>query len=344
MLKIECLENKVNGKNVYVGYIRYNDLVKFGFLKPLTVNRITDDTRIKDMKEYIMKPDSNYPPIVVAVEEGCRTSYSTNKNELIIEKHSNENKLNKLVIIDGQHRYLSIKKLIEINENDQEILNRRQAVYILTDMSELEQRKCFMDINDNMKRVSSVSKRIFEISVPNYISLKILKILNIIKKINIKNDQCTTMYPYKFIQSGNKILFGYIDYKVFNEDSIIRVLDSYSEKACIIWGAILKFIDDNTKLNIGFSSLEENSRKDYKSIKTEIFIKVFLEQFRMKYSELEHIESITDERLEQIIDEYINSVVNELDFFANEEELNKLEKKLKEKKIEEILAGGEQGE
>lgn len=341
MLEIECLENKVNGKSVYIGYVKYSDLVKFAFLKPLTVNRITNKSRIKDMKEYIMKQNSNYPPIVVAVEEGCRASYNGKENKLLIEKGSNENRLNRLVIIDGQHRYLSIESLIKSNPENSGILNRKQAIYILTGISELEQRKYFMDINETMKSVSSVSKRIFQITVPNYISLKVIKTLNIIKKVNIKNDQCTNKYPYKFIQSGTEVLFGYINYADFSEDSIISKLDNYSEKGCILWKSALKFIDDNTKLNIGFSTLEECMKEDYKSIKTEIFIKAFFKQLKIEYNELEDMDSVSNERLNLIIDEFIDNIINNLKYFSYEEEINILEKKLKEKKIQEILVGGE---
>lgn len=347
MLTIECLENRVNGKKVYVGYITYKNLVKNSFLKPLTVNRMTDEGRIKKMMEYIERRESNYPPIVVSVEEGCRHIFDSNSKELIVEKNSKKGyENNRLVIIDGQHRYLSIKSLLKSNSNNIEILDRKQAIYILTDMTESEQRQCFMDINDNMKRVSSVSKRIFEISIANYISLKVIKQLNIIDKVNIKNDQCTKKYPYKFIQEANKILFREFKLSNYTEKNLITELDIYSEKVSVLWRYILTFIDDNTRLDIGFSKLEDSDKRDYKSIKTEIFIKAFIEILVNKSSELLNFKDIPIEKLEDIIKKFIEDLISEkkINFFSHEDEINRLDKNFKYSKIKEILSGGKSNE
>lgn len=346
-MRLECLENKINEKNAYIGYINYADLVKFSFLKPLTVNRLTDEKRIEKMTFYIEKQDANYPPIVVAVEEGCSISYNSSKNELIIEKSFGELHNNRLAIIDGQHRYLSIKNLIDMNKDNIEIKNRRQAIYILTDLTEVEQRKYFMEINENMKKVSSVSKRIFEVNVPNYISLKTIIDLDIVKSINIKNDQCTSMYPYKFIQSGNKILFNNVDYKNYNKDSIINVLNIYVEKSRIIWEEILKFIEENTNLYIKWKNKSHEIKNDYKSIKTEIFIKVFLEKLVQENTNIrENIEGIDNKELRKILLNFIKMRIYDTKYFDYDDKLFALEKISKEAEIRKILSslGGENNE
>lgn len=335
MIRIECLENKINGKLQYNGYIKYKDLVKYALLKPLTVNRLTNPNRVNKMKEYIEKPESIYPPLVIALEIGC--NYSYNNNELFIGGESDDLILeeDRLIIIDGQHRYLSIKELIDTCEDD-EILNRKQAVFILNNMSDLEQRHMFMEINDNMQKVSSVSRRIFEVKIPNYISLRTIINLDIVRKINIKNDQCTEYYPYKFILSGNQLLFKDIELENFNNETLLNDLEKYIKCSEYIWDSILKFIEKNTVLNIGIS--EEANLNDYKSIKTEIFVKVLFEKI---VKENPDIINFQKNKIKSIITTILNDIENS-NYFSHEDELIKLDKKEKEKKIAMYIEGNDE--
>ena len=335
MIKIECLENKINGKLQYTGYIKYKDLVKYALLKPLTVNRLTNHKRVYKMKEYIEKPESIYPPLVIALEIGC--NYSYNNNELLIGGESDDliAEEDRLVIIDGQHRYLSIKELIDTCEDD-EILNRKQAVFILNNMSDLDQRHMFMEINDNMQKVSSVSRRIFEVKIPNYISLRTIINLDIVKKINIKNDQCTEYYPYKFILSGNQLLFKDIELENFNNQTLLDDLEKYIECSECIWDNVLKFIEKNSVLNIGIS--KNANLNDYKSIKTEIFIKVL---FGKIIKENPDILTLSKEEIKSIITSILSNIENN-DYFSHEDELIKLDKKEKEKEILRYIEGNDE--
>lgn len=332
MIKIECLENRINGKLQYTGYIKYKDLVKYALLKPLTVNRLTNNNRVNKMREYIEKPESIYPPLVIALEIGCNCLYSN--NELLVGGESDDliAEEDRLVIIDGQHRYLSIKELIE-NCEDDEILNRKQAVFILNNMSDLEQRHMFMEINDNMQKVSSVSRRIFEVKIPNYISLKTITNLGIIKKINIKNDQCTEYYPYKFILSGNQLLFKDIELESFNNETLLNELEKYIKCSEYIWKNVLIFIEKNSTLNIGIS--KEANLNDYKSIKTEIFIKVL---FKKIIKENPDILNLSIDKINSIVIDILKNIENN-NYFSHEDELIKLDKKEKEKKILRYIEG-----
>lgn len=329
MIKIECLENKENSKVSYTGYIKYKDLVNYALLKPLTVNRLTDSKRLKKMKEYIEKVDSIYPPIVIALEKGCDWFYKN--DELILEDDSSEiTDNNRLVIIDGQHRFLSIKKLVESFEDDKEISNRRQAVFIVNNMTDIEQRNLFMEINDNMKRVSSVSKRIFSVEIANYISLKTIINIGITKKINIKNDQSTEFYPYKFILNGNQVLFGDIELESFNSSSLLESLDKYSVYSECVWRKVLSFIEENSSIKIGLA--DKPNIRNYQSIKTEVFINSL---FSILSKDIK-IYNLPIEKVNKLVMGILEQIKNN-GYFTHEEELLKYEKKEKGEKIAQYI-------
>ncbi|EHK2406049.1 DGQHR domain-containing protein [Clostridium perfringens] len=328
MLKIKCIENNTIEKKVYSGFINYKELSEYAFLKPLTVNRVTDESRIKGMKNYI-EEGNNYPPIVVAIEEGWNFKY--NNFELKVYKNDIKENKKRLVIIDGQHRYLSIKELVK-EKNNEEINNRKQAIYILSDLSEGEQRKSFVDINDKMKKVSKVSKTIFQYTQENYITLKTIINLGIISNINIKNDQCTQKYPYKFILEANKIIFS--DIQIDDNERYLKILNQYSDKAKIIWSCILNFIEKNTNLNI-LGNIKCN--KDYKSLKTEVFIVGLANSLIKEYDYFSEIIEKEDYIIRENINSFIEKVKYKYNYFKYEDELSKLNIRKKRKRINEIL-------
>lgn len=332
MLKIKCIENNDSGRKVYSGFITFKELSDYAFLKPLTVNRITDKSRIKGMKEYIEKEGSNYPPIVVAIEEGCKCTYSN--SELRISKADIKEKKKRLVIIDGQHRYLSLKRLVEEAKNE-EVNNKRQAIYILSGLSEFEQRQCFIEINDKMKRVSNISKKIFDSTQENYITLKTIIDLDIATKINIKNDQCTKKYPYKFILEANKIFFSNIE--ICNNEKYIEELNKYASKSNVIWRNILEFIEKNT--NICIFKEENDKEHEYKSVKTEIFLIEFVESLIREYDGFKSIIEQDDDKIQSDIKQHIEKINTVYKYFSYEEDINKLSKDDKRDKIKLILGG-----
>lgn len=335
MIEIQCLEENIGGKLYYIGYITFEQLSKHSQLKPLTVNRITDDNRITDMKDYISKNNSFYPPIVLALNDNSEFEYNRNRNTLSIDLQQN---INPLVIIDGQHRYKSIKALIDDRSTYIQNATRRQAVYIVTNMSETEQRNIFMQINETMKQVSNVSRRIFKIEIPNYISLKTVKDLNIVKMINFKNDQCTIKYPYKFIIEGNRQVFSYLNYADFDSKTMSTHLDKYSKISSIIWKSLLGYIETNTKLKVGIIEDIKLKEKNVKFIKTEAFINAFFKYFidKQKYLNNINIECFDYKQLKADIDNIIK-LISDDKFLNNEEELVGTSKKEKENKILEIL-------
>lgn len=329
MIRINCIENKEDNKSNYSGYITYNDLVKHAYLKPLTVNRLTDDRRLGKMTKYIEEKGNIYPPLVIALEPECKFEYDSSKHQLLIDVHETQDR--KFIIIDGQHRFRSIEELLKY-KNDESTLSRKQSIFIITNVSDIDQRKLFMDINNNMKTVSNVSKRIFEVSIPNYISLYIIKNLNIVKNINIKNDQCTKSYPYKFILSGNKILFGGLDIDSYDEEQLEINLNKYKEKGFIIWKEILNFIEKNTKLELKINKLNANIN-NYKSIKTEIFINAFMTVLMKENNNL--IENDND-----ILKNIVKNKIKFIDsgtYFEHEKEILELDKEKKKAKIIECL-------
>lgn len=336
MLKIECIQEESSGRLHYSGYIKYCDLVKYGFLKELTVNRITDEARLPKMEEYIRQPESIYPPIVVALEKSVKKSYNINTKELIIEKGISENSDNNiLVIIDGQHRFLSIEEIIK-EDNIEGFDKRKQSIFILTDMSDIEQRDLFIQINDNMKRVSSVSKNILDVTIPNYISLKTIKELDIINKVNMRNDQCTKVYPYKFILEGNKVLFKNLKIDNFDECKLLEVLNHYSMVGTSIWKRILEYIESNSSLELGIVDKKKITTNDYSIIKTEAFIKAIFciikddEELHKQIVDSESDIATIDNKIEKYI-----KLLNNINF-GDEEDIKRIKKSNKKEKEEQI--------
>lgn len=328
MLKIKCIENNTTDKKTYSGFINYKELSEYAFLKPLTVNRVTDSSRINGMKNYI-EEGNNYPPIVVAIEEGCNYTYTN--FELKICKNDIIEKKKRLVIIDGQHRYLSIKDLVN-EKNSEEINNKKQAIYILSDLSEVDQRKSFIEINDNMRKVSKISKTIFESTQENYITLKTIINLDIISNINMKNDQCTQKYPYKFILEANRIIFSNVE--IDDNENYLEKLNEYADKSKIIWSCIFEFIEENTNLNILNNTI---CNKVYKSLKTEIFIVGLANSLIKEYDYFSLIIEKEDETIRENIKSFIEKIKDEYKYFDYENEISDLNITEKRNKINEIL-------
>lgn len=338
MLKIECIKDDINGRENYSGYIKYGDLVKFGFLKELTVNRITDQNRLPGMEKYIKKPSSIYPPIVVALEKGTNVSYNNTSKELMIDNGISENNEKLLVIIDGQHRFLSIKQAIR-NSDDEAFRNRKQPIFILTEMSDIEQRNLFIEINDHMKRVSSASKDIFDISIPNYLSLKIIKDFGIANKINMKNDQYEEKYPYKFILSGNRVLFKSLKVDSFDEKDLLDILNKYSNIAKKIWTDIFIYLEKNSSLKLGVS---DNCDKEnqYDLITTEAFIKSLCKIIK-EDSNLYTLISNYDSNIDDIKTEFdkILNKIYEINFNSYLEDFKNINKLERERRLYKIMSG-----
>ena len=321
-MKIKCLENDINGKKFYLGYVSFQELVKNLQLKPLTVNRLTTRKRVEEMVEYIKEENSFYPPLVLAINNDVNCKYSCITNILEIEI---ESELDNLVIIDGQHRFKSILSLVKRGQ----CLDKRQAVYIIGDTDESEQRQIFTEINENMKSVSNVSKRIVKIEIVNYISLKTVIDLNIIERINFMNDQCTKQYPYKFIIEGNRKIFGSLSNSDFNADTMIDKLDEIAKISIILWGKVLRIIEENTNISIISKDTEINRKRNIKFVKTEAFINAIITYFiemKNKNNFIDLLMNIDIMKYEEEVDDYIKKI-NIDKFYECDDEISNIPSK-----------------
>ena len=89
-------------------------------------------------------------------------------------------------------------------------------------------------------------------------------------------------------------------------------------------------------LNIGIS--KNANLNDYKSIKTEIFIKVL---FGKIIKENPDILTLSKEEIKSIITSILSNIENN-DYFSHEDELIKLDKKEKEKEILRYIEGNDE--
>ena len=122
----------------------------------------------------------------------------------------------------------------------------------------------------------------------------------------------------------------------FNNQTLLDDLEKYIECSECIWDNVLKFIEKNSVLNIGIS--KNANLNDYKSIKTEIFIKVL---FGKIIKENPDILTLSKEEIKSIITSILSNIENN-DYFSHEDELIKLDKKEKEKEILRYIEGNDE--
>lgn len=260
-------EGSVTKFSTYMLSVDYSELVKLARVKSISTNREVDHSRAEKMIDFISKSGSFYPPIIVATDSIGSFRYDNDTNTC--EFNISSEKGNELIIIDGQHRFTSIQKLLalEIGDKFKEI---KQAVFLIDGINELKRREVFLEINDNAKRVSTGDKERYKTNVSNYLSLKLINKIEVIKYINWGANQTTKIneYPYKFIVKSNKLLLNQAE-KDFKSAKIdLKAIDKLLKSLEYIW-------------EINFMYFEENSQ--YNVVNTEVFIKAVFKHFSEKY-------------------------------------------------------------
>ncbi len=251
-IKIEeksLIDGSNEKSNMYMINISFKELIEICSLGHISINREVQRVRAEKMVQFIKAKSAFYPPLIVAVNKKDLINYSSKEKRIVIKK---EKIKNEIVVIDGQHRFMSIKLwLEEMTLEDIDNLERYQSVFLVDNISEYQQRKLFMDINNNAKKVNVGTKLRLEKSIANYFTLKILndneELLRRIKmdddQLYVSKDQSTCKkYPYKFLMDLNKKMLDKIS-KDFNKNNItFEDIKGLDEKINSIWEKIIEIM------------------------------------------------------------------------------------------------------
>lgn len=248
MFKIEAIMLNRNDemdekKDLYIASVTFDELINICCLGNIAINRGVKEERAQKMTQYIVDTNSFYPPIVVSSSYCNNLKYDefTNKLSLNIKKEED-----KLTIIDGQHRYLSIKNLLENKENKAHS-SRKQSIFIINGINEYEQRKIFMDINNTASSVKTGTKIRFENNLANYFSLVVIDEIREFKQIismEINQTSDPKVIPYKYIVFFNKAMVKVLNEKFTNGEKNFSEIKSYGAEIVEIWKRIYKLISN----------------------------------------------------------------------------------------------------
>lgn len=228
---------------MYMIKMDYESLIELCGVGKVSINRVVDTYRSGKMKNYIREKNAFYPPLIVATTKKNLIIYDVEKKTIRID----EEKLIKnkdMLVIDGQHRYTSIKMLKEEDRNL--ISNRYQAIFLIDNLNEFQQRKTFIDINDNAKKVTTGTRLRLDKTLINYISLSIVdNCIGIQKRISMDGNQTVSLkkIPYKFIIRGNEKLVKKIDDDYDRNKIDIAIVDKILSSLYIIWDEVFKIVD-----------------------------------------------------------------------------------------------------
>ncbi|MDK0570362.1 DGQHR domain-containing protein [Clostridium perfringens] len=233
-------ENSDEISSIYMLKMGFKELIEVCGLGKISINREVDEYRSEKMVEYIKEKSTFYPTILVATMKKNLIIYDEKNKTIEINSDNNKD----IVVIDGQHRYKSIELLLK--ENYDENSNRTQSVLLLDNTNEFQQRKIFIDVNDNSKKVTVGTKLRLERSLINYISLNMVNKMEYLQKRVMMDDNQAKDFetiPYKFIIKGNRELFKEVEKKYNNKQIELEYIDKRIETIINLWKKIFALID-----------------------------------------------------------------------------------------------------
>jgi hypothetical protein len=311
---VSLYENNSTTKyDIYSAVIPFKDLIEICKIKSISTNREVDEVRALKMKDYIKQSTAFYPPLIISTDRKGQLVH----NELTSEMTYFESE-NYMTIIDGQHRFKSIELLLMQNE----VIHKKQSVFILDGISDLKRREVFIDINDKAKRVSTGDKARYSLKVSNYLSLKFIE-----EKFNKERIdwgatqfQGNGKYPYKFVEKGSEQLLKDIEKDYKKGDISLEDLSGLEKIIFHIWNRIIiKTLDAN---------------EDNNFLKTEIFIHDIIKSFKSEFDIIKLTNNKTDDektnlyiqRFNEIFDKYLakNKEIDELNIGTITEKRDKL--------------------
>lgn len=283
--------------NMYMIKMDYETLVNICGIGNVSINRQVDPTRARKMVKYIKDKESFYPPLIVATTKKNAVVYDDIKKIINIDSEKLSTN-HDLLVIDGQHRYTSIKYLIE--EDKSCALNRYQSVFFIDNLNEFQQRKIFVDINNNAKKVTTGTKLRLEKTLINYISLSVVdNNIKIQEKIVMDENQTGDLndIPYKFIIRGNEKLLDRID-KDYDKDILdLNDVDKFLKLVHTVW------------VNI-FNIIEVAQINDYQIVSNEAFYIAFCDYMRNTF--------------DSAVYNIDNSIIEDIDFDKFSEDVSKI--------------------
>ncbi|MBI6874897.1 DNA sulfur modification protein DndB [Clostridium aciditolerans] len=254
----KCLKMQEDGKNKYLIFIRYKDLIEITEVGKLSVNRIVDEEKAKKMVGFIRNEEKFYPTLLMVTNENCSTKYNSLENELTIK--SKDGKC--LGVVDGQHRYKSIELMLSNKdipiEEIKKLGNKEQAVFLIDNLGAQEQRELFLEINSTPSKVKKGTQLRLMITVCNHYGLKYLERKNeYLKYIYFDEDQVLkkgeVKIPYKFVLKAHEKLFKDFEKKYLNNMIDENLINTYYESVEYIWNVIFENIrkyEENFKKSI----------------------------------------------------------------------------------------------
>lgn len=243
-------ENSEEISSIYMLNVGFKDLVEICGIGKISINREVDECRAKKMVDYIKDNSTFYPTILVATTKKNLINYDK-KNKIININSGNGFKKNKdIIVIDGQHRYKSIELLLKEDlKSNQE---RYQSVLLLDNINEFQQRKIFVDVNDNSRKVTVGTKLRLEKNIVNYISLVMVDRINYLTERVAMDDNQTKEFdkiPYKFIIKGNKELLTDIEISYNKKEIELYEVDVLIEEIIKVWNKIFEVIKKGVENN-----------------------------------------------------------------------------------------------
>lgn len=233
--------------NKYIAVMTFKQLTELTEIKSLSNNREVNPDRASEMMEFIKDEKAFYPPLILSTNKKI-LNYKNNEIHIRYDK-KNSAEEKPFSIIDGQHRFQSIEKLCEsIGDDKSQIFNRLQSIFIIENISDVEQRKIFIDINENAKKVTLATKERFKITLANYMGLKIIKDNDILKgniNMDIEKTEKIDKYPYKYVIAANKILLFDLEKRYLRNEFKLNDLEEVADLLNEFWSNIYTFIKYN---------------------------------------------------------------------------------------------------
>lgn len=259
-LKVDSLDlngSSIEKSTIYTSIMTYEELIEICTLGNVSINREVDDERASQMVAYIGQSNAFYPPIVVATNKKNNLDYIETTKQLCIDIHEEDCKF---IVIDGQHRFKSIEKLLKEESEDDKYTKRKQSVFIIDNANDFNQRKIFMDINNNSKKVKLGTKIRFEESIANYFGLYVLEnIEGFTEYVVLDSDQATdnTKIPYKFIVKCMEKIVNVLEKEFRKERLRFEDIEKYNSIVLSIWKSIFILIQKAAENGYKITGIEK---------------------------------------------------------------------------------------
>ncbi|WP_411334426.1 DGQHR domain-containing protein [Metabacillus indicus] len=172
MTKIKVLQYTWGKYNNYLGLLPFNQVEHLvNNDVDFSMNRDVDKARVAEIIKHIDNKADNlfFPPVILNSDSGNGIKFNSKDMEISLDH------LNKVKIIDGQHRLTAIKEILtqgEFKDIALKVKNHVIPFVLIESLEPEEHRTLFNEINQNAEKVGSVVSERFEPNTQNLICLR----------------------------------------------------------------------------------------------------------------------------------------------------------------------------